>query len=72
MWSNLRRRYDNLNEMISEFLIDEVSNQECYDSIYNFIADQNIRTGEYEGNIFVIKKMGLLHGKQPASPKGKS
>lgn len=50
-----------MNEMISEFLIDEVSNQECYDSIYNFIADQNIRTGEYEGNIFVIKKMDRLN-----------
>ncbi|WP_219836075.1 hypothetical protein [Paenibacillus sp. R14(2021)] len=50
-----------MNEIIAEFLNDEVGCQDFYDSIYNFIADQNIRAGEYEGNIFVIKKMDRLN-----------
>lgn len=50
-----------MNEIIAEFLEEEVIYQEWYDSIYNFIADQNIRAGEYEGNIFVLKKMDRLN-----------
>ena len=50
-----------MNDVITEFLAEEISYQEFYDSIYDFIADQNIRSGEYEGNIFVIKKLDRLN-----------
>lgn len=50
-----------MNNVIAESLKEEVCYQEYYDSIYNFIDDQNIRSGEYEGNIFIIKKMDRLN-----------
>lgn len=50
-----------MNDVIDEFLAEEISCQEFYDSICDFIVDQNIRSGEYEGNIFVIKKLDRLN-----------
>lgn len=45
--------------MLKEFLEDEVMYQEFYDGIFDFIVSGNIRNGEYEGNLHVIKKMDL-------------
>lgn len=42
---------------IQSFLEDEVSDQEYYDAIIDFIWSDNIRCGEYEGNQFVIQKV---------------
>ncbi|WBW98366.1 hypothetical protein [Oceanirhabdus sp. W0125-5] len=50
-----------MKETLSNFLQDEISDQEFYDAIYDFIIDQNIRSGEYEGNIFIIKKLDRLN-----------
>ncbi|WFD11936.1 hypothetical protein [Tepidibacter hydrothermalis] len=50
-----------MKEILAEFLQDKISDQEFYDAIYDFIVDQNIRSGEYEGNIFIIKKLDRLN-----------
>ena len=41
------------------FLETEISEQEFYDGIIRFIYCGNIRSGEYECNQYVIKKMDL-------------
>ncbi|HIW33999.1 MAG TPA: hypothetical protein IAA29_14550 [Candidatus Paenibacillus intestinavium] len=46
-------------EVIKRFLKDEISSQELYDAIFDFIASVHIRNGEFEGNYFIIKKMDL-------------
>lgn len=50
-----------MQESLQVFLEDELSDQEFYDGIIEFIYSYNIRSGEYEGNRFVIKKMDLLN-----------
>ncbi|UOQ83528.1 hypothetical protein [Gracilibacillus salinarum] len=50
-----------MQAFIQTFLEDEVSDQEFYDGIIDFIYSFNIRCGEYEGNRFVIKKMDHLN-----------
>lgn len=50
-----------MQELLQAFLEDELSDQEFYDGIIEFIYSYNIRSGEYEGNRFVIKKMDLLN-----------
>ncbi|PEK98902.1 hypothetical protein [Bacillus sp. AFS017336] len=47
--------------IIESFLVDEISQQEFYDGIIDFITSYNIRCGEYECNTFVIKKMDHLN-----------
>ncbi|MFD1019616.1 hypothetical protein [Thalassobacillus hwangdonensis] len=42
--------------MLKDFLEDEISDEEFYKAIVEFISSWNIRCGEYEGNRFVIKK----------------
>jgi hypothetical protein len=50
-----------MQELIQLFLEDEISDQEFYDGIIDFIYSFNIRCGEYECNRFVIKKMDHLN-----------
>lgn len=50
-----------MQELIQSFLEDEISDQEFYDGIIDFIYSFNIRCGEYECNRFVIKKMDHLN-----------
>ncbi|MCT2534429.1 hypothetical protein NC661_15290 [Aquibacillus koreensis] len=44
-------------EILQSFLQDEISDQEFYDGIIEFIYSLNIRSGEYECNHYIIKKM---------------
>jgi hypothetical protein len=46
---------------IERFLDDEISNQELYEAIVNFITHPHIRNGEFEGNYFIIKKMDPIN-----------
>ncbi|UOQ49794.1 hypothetical protein MUN88_06890 [Gracilibacillus caseinilyticus] len=50
-----------MQELIQSFLEDEISDQDFYDGIIDFVFSYNIRCGEYEGNRFVIKKMDHLN-----------
>jgi hypothetical protein len=43
--------------LIERFLDDEISSQDLYESIYDFITSFHIRNGEFEGNYYIIKKM---------------
>lgn len=49
----------NSREVIKRFLEDEISSQELYEAISDFIDSVHIRNGEFEGNYFIIKKMDL-------------
>lgn len=46
---------------IERFLDDEISNQELYEAIVDFITHPHIRNGEFEGNYFIIKKMDPIN-----------
>ncbi|MNT35491.1 hypothetical protein D3C72_1715210 [compost metagenome] len=46
-----------MSTLIERFLDDEISSQELYDSIYEFVTSFHIRSGEFEGNYYIIKKM---------------
>ena len=50
-----------MQDLIQSFLEDEISDQEFYDGIIDFVSSYNIRCGEYECNRFVIKKMDHLN-----------
>lgn len=50
-----------MQEVIKSFLEIEISDQEYYDGIISFIYSNNIRSGEYECNQFVVKKMDVLN-----------
>ncbi|MCM3033105.1 MULTISPECIES: hypothetical protein [unclassified Niallia] len=54
-----RKHY--MHEIIPLFLNTEISEQEYYDGIIYFIYSSNIRSGEYECNQFVVKKMDHLN-----------
>lgn len=45
--------------IIKIFLEVEISDQEFYEAIFDFISSYNIRCGEYEGNEFIIKKIDI-------------
>jgi len=47
--------------VIERFLDDEITDQEMYEAIYEFITSVNIRNGEFEANAFIIKKMDYLN-----------
>ncbi|WP_413376446.1 hypothetical protein [Paenibacillus taichungensis] len=49
----------NSQEVIKRFLEDEIPSQELYEAIFDFIDSAHIRSGEFEGNYFIIKKMDL-------------
>lgn len=51
----------NSQEVIKRFLEDEISSQELYEAIFDFIDSVHIRNGEFEGNYFIIKKMDLTN-----------
>lgn len=46
-----------MQDFMQSFLETEISDQEYYDGIIRFIYSGNIRSGEYECNQFVVKKM---------------
>ena len=46
-------------EEIKRFLEEEISSQELYEAIFDFIHSVHIRNGEFEGNYYIIKKMDL-------------
>ncbi|MFD2629520.1 hypothetical protein [Oceanobacillus kapialis] len=50
-----------MREILSSFLETEITDQEYYDGIIQFIYSANIRYGEYECNQFVVKKMDLTN-----------
>lgn len=50
-----------MQEILTEFLETEITDQDYYDGIIHFIYSGNIRCGEYECNQFVVKKMDLLN-----------
>ena len=43
--------------VIEDFLLSEINTQELYDDIIAFITSFHIRNGEFEGNVYIIKKM---------------
>ncbi|MCT4575527.1 MAG: hypothetical protein N4A76_16240 [Firmicutes bacterium] len=43
--------------VMERFLRDEISSQELYEDIFNFINSSHIRNGEFEANYYIIKKM---------------
>ncbi|WP_430510850.1 hypothetical protein [Gottfriedia solisilvae] len=50
-----------MQKVIEAFLEDEISHQEYYDGILDFITSLNIRCGEYECNTYIVKKMDNLN-----------
>jgi hypothetical protein len=50
-----------MKHLLQSFLQIEISDQDFYDGIFDFIINDNIRCGEYECNQFVVKKMDLLN-----------
>ncbi|RLL48314.1 hypothetical protein D8M04_03320 [Oceanobacillus piezotolerans] len=50
-----------MHGMLQSFLETEISHQDYYDGIISFIYSVNIRSGEYECNQFIVKKMDLLN-----------
>ncbi len=46
-------------DIMNRFLKDEVSYQEMYEEILNFIESVHIRNGEFEGNYYILKKMDV-------------
>ncbi|MDT0003985.1 hypothetical protein QJV14_11190 [Listeria cossartiae subsp. cayugensis] len=48
-------------DTIERFLDDEISSQEMYEAIYDFITSFHIRSGEFEGNRYIIKKMDRIN-----------
>lgn len=48
-------------EKMESFLANEITDQEYYDGIIDFVTSCNIRSGEYECNEYVIKKMDAFN-----------
>ncbi|MDQ0271273.1 hypothetical protein [Cytobacillus purgationiresistens] len=48
-------------DFIKQFLDSEIMDLETYKIIYDFIALDNFRFGEYEGNQYVIRKINNNH-----------
>ncbi|MFD1884161.1 hypothetical protein [Paenibacillus wenxiniae] len=48
-------------DVIEHFLEDEISSQELYEEIYSFITSFHIRSGEFEANYHIIKKMDQIN-----------
>ncbi|MGF0470757.1 hypothetical protein ACQQ6W_14075 [Lysinibacillus fusiformis] len=42
-------------DVIKKFLVVEISDQEMYEEIYDFINSPHVRSGEFEGNELIIK-----------------
>lgn len=50
-----------MQQLLQSLLDDEITDQDFYDEIIDFIHSSNIRSGEYECNRFIIKKMDKLN-----------
>ena len=50
-----------MNNLLTNFLYSEITNQDMYECIMSFILSYHIRCGEFEGNEYVIKKMDQLN-----------
>ncbi len=48
-------------EILNKFLNDELSSVEMYEDIINFITSYHIRSDEFEGNRYIIKKMDQVN-----------
>lgn len=48
-------------DIFDEFIKNEIMDIETFNLIYNFVALDNFRQGEYEGNMFVIRKINVNH-----------
>lgn len=48
-------------DFMKQFLESEIMDLETYNTIYDFIALDNFRFGEYEGNQYVIRKINKNH-----------
>lgn len=48
-----------MDKVIDGFLETEITYQDFYDGIIDFITNDHIRNGEYECNEYIIKKMDL-------------
>lgn len=50
-----------LPDIFESFIENEIMDSETFHLIYNFVALDNFRQGEYEGNMFVIRKINANH-----------
>lgn len=50
-----------LPDIFEEFIENEITDNETFNLIYHFVAFDNFRHGEYEGNMFVIRKINVNH-----------
>ncbi|GGB58199.1 hypothetical protein F3157_20275 [Virgibacillus dakarensis] len=50
-----------LPDIFDSFIESEIMDTETFHLIYNFVALDNFRHGEYEGNMFVIRKINANH-----------
>lgn len=50
-----------LPDIFDSFIDSEVMDLKTFQIIYNFVALDNFRQGEYEGNTFVIRKVNVNH-----------
>ena len=50
-----------LSDIFDSFFDSEIIDLETFQFIYNFVAMDNFRQGEYEGNMFVIRKININH-----------
>ncbi|MFD1884163.1 hypothetical protein [Paenibacillus wenxiniae] len=47
--------------VMERFLESEISSQKLYEDIYSFITSFHIRSGEFEANYYIIKKMDQIN-----------
>lgn len=50
-----------LSNIFGKFIDDEIMDIETFKLIYDFVSLDNFRQGEYEGNMFVIRKINTNH-----------
>jgi len=50
-----------LIDIMERFLRDEISSQELYEDIVQFINSFHIRNGEFEANYYIIRKMDQMN-----------
>ena len=48
-------------DFLKQFLESEVMDNETYKTIYDFITLPNFRSGEYEGNQYIIRKLDVSY-----------
>lgn len=48
-------------DIFDSFIESEIMDYEAFHLIYNFVEFDNFRQGEYEGNMFVIRKVNTNH-----------